>query len=141
MSNSHSSDVRVVQANEHTSMLGYEVPYKPKVKVSEAALLPVSTTPRRNSVFSQQRQQSHSSCSYFLQVTCRHTDSSERDNKQQSYRVSVFHFFLFLFLPWPAGKPHVRVMDILVSLNIVPNLLYSIFWSANTFLSFLLAIW
>ena len=49
----------IVQVDERTDLLGYRllrgaVPYKPNLRVSKPTTLPVSTTLRRNSVFSQQ---------------------------------------------------------------------------------------
>ena len=54
----------IVQVDERTDLLGYRlqcgaVPYKPNLRVSKPTTLPVSTTLRRNSVFSQQCTVSH----------------------------------------------------------------------------------
>ena len=54
----------IVQVDERTDLLGYRlqcgaVPYKPNLRVSKPTILPVSTTLRRNSVFSQQCTVSH----------------------------------------------------------------------------------
>ena len=111
--------------------------YKPNFRVSEPTILPVCTTFRRKSVFNQQCQQPHSNYPYLLQVSLRHTDSCQTVNTQQSYGVSLFYFFFFLFALWPAVKAHVHIDDILASPNFVPNLSYSVLWLAKFFLPFL----
>ena len=99
----------IVQVDERTDLLGYRlhcgaVPYKPNLRVSKPTTLPVSTTLRRNSVFSQQCTVSHTPPIPNSLWTIANKQSVVKQSTNSRVSSQALFFGSSCFPPWSQTK-------------------------------------
>ena len=112
----------IVQVDERTDLLGYRlqcgaVPYKPNLRVSKPTILPVSTTLRRNSVFSQQCTVSHTPPIPNSLWTIANKQSVVKQSTNSRVFKSGTLFGSPCFPPWSQTK---RTCALQISAGLVP---------------------
>ena len=120
----HPSDIVIVQVDERTDLLGYQlqcgaVPYKPNLRVSKPTTLPVSTTLRRNSVFSQQCTVSHTPPIPNSLWTIANKQSVVTQSTNSRVSSQALFLGLLAFPPWSQTK---RTCALQISAGLVPIL-------------------
>ena len=120
------------------------MPYKPNLRVSKPTILPVSTTLRRNSVFSQQCTVSHTPPIPNSLWTIAHKQSVVKQSTNSRVFKSGTSFRSSCFPPWSQTK---RTCALQISAGLVPILqttpfsLHKSVFSSLFFFFFLSTVW
>ena len=127
----------IVQVDKRTDLLRYRlqcgaVPYKPNLRVSKPTILPISSTLRRNSVFSQQCTVSHTPPIPNSLWTIANKQSVVKQSTNSRVFKSSTLFRSSCFPPWSQTK---RTCALQISAGLVPILQTTPFSLHNLFFS------